>query len=142
MEDAAYCQSYIMKMPTDNYHHQRISLLLVNISVFILDAGHDDHSLCHSFGNLGHIPRVSTLWWGVHGSPHTWMMTWFQVFLEMSLEHQRRLILEQMAGSYPTGCTVFHLHLAQSPARIKKQNIFFSGLLHPIEPNSWTIYRV
>lgn len=68
------------------------------------------------------------------------MMLQFQVFLEMSLVNQTRWTLEQMEVSCPTDCIVLHLYWAQSPARIKKQNTSFSGLLYATEPNSWTIY--
>jgi hypothetical protein len=70
------------------------------------------------------------------------MMLQFQVFLEMSLVNQRGWTLEQMEVSCPTDCTVLHLYWALSPAIIKKQNTFFSGLLYVTEPNSWTIYIV
>jgi len=54
--------------------------------------------------------------------------------------NQRRWTWEQMEVSCPKDSTVLHLCWAQSPVRIKKQNIFFSGVLYPTEPNSWTIH--
>jgi hypothetical protein len=106
-------------------YHCYLSIQCNNISVFTVDVGHSDHTLCRNFGNLGHMPYVSILRWDIHGSPHTEMMLQFQAFLEMSLVNQRKWTSEQMEVSCPTDWAVLHLHWVQSPARIKKQNTLF-----------------